>query len=106
MKNSRLLSLCVLCVSVVNIHAANPRDELLKRVPGDVGFVVIVNDLRGNLDRIQNSPFAKKYLSTTRGKEAASGPQWQQLAAVNTMLKNEVGADWQELRDGLLGDCV
>jgi len=104
---SRLwISICVCCVFCGLASASNPRDELLKRVPGDVGFVVIVNDLRGNLERIQNSPFTKRYLSTVRGKEAASGPQWQQLATVNTMLKNEVGAEWHELRDGLLGDCV
>lgn len=106
MKKLVLISLCVLGVCAVRSYSASPCDELLKRVPNDVGFVVIVNDLRGNLERIQNSPFTKKYLTTFRDKRAAAAVDWQQLNFVNAMLKKEVGVDWAELRDGVIGDAV
>jgi hypothetical protein len=71
-----------------------------------VGFVVVVNDLRGLMDRVQDSPFAKKYLSTARGQAAMASPEWNQLAEVSRLFKSEIGADWPELRDGVLGDAV
>lgn len=106
MRIAVFVSICVLGLIESSGLAGTPRDELLKRVPDDVGFVVIVQDLRGLLERTKNSPFATKYLTTVRGKAAFNSPQMEQLNLVNNILKNEIGTEWPELRDGILGDAV
>ncbi len=99
--------LCVLCASVVqDVSAVPPRDELLRLVPKDAGFVVVVQDLREHSSRIRQSPFVKLCKESLPGRAAANAPEWRQLAELDEMLKREVGTTLPKLRDDVLGDAV
>jgi len=64
-KISFLRVLCVLVATILFVlkaqpaKAAPPCDELLRLVPSDAGFVIVIQDVRGHFDRIGKSPFAK-----------------------------------------------
>src|SRR5207249_2820960 len=106
MKNVYVNSLCVLCILCGSARAAPPRDELLKLVPSDAGFVVIVQDLRGHLGRAQNSPFAKRLLETAPGKALVHEEVAKAFADADRELTKELGLPWAKLRDDLIGDAV
>jgi hypothetical protein len=52
-----------------------PREEVLRLVPSDAGFCLFVSDLRGQLDRIHRSPFAKALAQSPVGKALVSEPE-------------------------------
>ncbi|MFL5328611.1 MAG: hypothetical protein ACJ8C4_06825 [Gemmataceae bacterium] len=98
-----LCALCVLCGSTL---AASPRDELLKLVPSDAGFVVVVQDLRGQINRLREGPFAKKFLQTASGKALLSDGVAKEMATADQLLSGEIGLPWAKIRDDLLGDAI
>lgn len=87
-------------------QAGPPRDELLRLVPADVGFVVLIQDLRAHHETIKASPFLKKWRESPMGQRALASPAWKQLEDVNTMLRDELGADAVTLRNDILGDAI
>jgi hypothetical protein len=88
------------------LHAAPAaRDELLRFVPDDAGFCLVLQDLRGHTADVLASPFAeqvRKSFGDTLGSDAAV----QQLAKVDKELHAALGVGWVELRDDILGDAV
>src|SRR4051812_29608590 len=91
MKSCSWISLCVLCVFAVPLYSAPPRDELLRLVPNDVGFVVVVQDLREHWKRAQDSPFTKKFLQTAPGKALIGEIAAKQFAEIDRELTKELG---------------
>jgi hypothetical protein len=85
-------------------RAAAPRDEVLRLVPEDVSFCLVVQDLRGHSDALLASPFAQKLTNSPFGKRLLSAPEWQKLAEVNNLLKQHLEITWPELRDEILGE--
>jgi Protein of unknown function (DUF3352) len=88
------------------VYAAAPRDELLHYVPEQVGFCLVLNDLRGHSEALLDSPFLEHFLQTPLGKSLAGTPEIEQLAKLQKDLKALLGADWQQLRDDIFGDAV
>jgi hypothetical protein len=84
--------------------AAPPCDELLRLVPSDAGFVIVIQDVRGHFDRIGKSPFAKLCKATLPSK--ADAAELKQLAELDEMVKREIGTDLSKLRDDVIGDAV
>ena len=72
----RLISLAfpVVCVACLgNFVGAAPRDELIRLVPDDAGFCIIVRDLREQFDRLAKSPFAAHFEAVVRPQARAAG---------------------------------
>jgi hypothetical protein len=96
------LWLCVLAPS----SAASSRDELLRRIPDDVAFCLLVQDARRHAADLLDSPFAAQFRRSALGKALLECPEARRLAAVDKHLKDRVGLGWAGLRDELFGDAV
>lgn len=86
--------------------AATPRDELLRLVPEDVGFCLVVQDLRGHVAALRDSPFLDQLRASRFGKAFAGSPELAKLAGIESVLKEHLQIDLASLRDDLLGDAV
>src|SRR5262245_2629057 len=85
------------------LSAATPRDELLRYVPGDAGFCLVVQGLRDKLADVQASPMAKQWAKFLPALAGAA--EWKHLTEAEAYLKKNLGAGWADLRDDLLGDA-
>src|SRR4051794_9682375 len=98
-------TLTLLVTSVVAAPAAAaPRDEVLRFVPDDVGFCLVVQDLRGTSADVLSSPFAEAFARSPLCAGLAGAAEWKQLGDVEKYLKDHLGVGWKELADDLLGD--
>jgi hypothetical protein len=100
----RLLAALLVLAGAATVQAA-PRDELLRYVPDDAGFCLVVQDLRGQLKQLAESPFARQWGKTALGASLAGAGEWQKLALAEGYLKKHLGVGWAELRDEVLGDA-
>jgi hypothetical protein len=99
-----LPSLCSLCLC--GSISASPRDELLRLVPDDAGFCVVVRDLRDQLGRLARSPFAAQVAASPFGQSFAGSPELKKLAEFDRQLQAALNLSWAQLRDDVLGDAV
>jgi hypothetical protein len=99
-------SLLVLTTLALPARAASPRDELLRLVPEDVAFCLTVQDLRGHLTALADSPFINQLRTTMLGQALANAPELAQLAEAEKFLKQQLDLDWKTLRDDILGDAA
>ena len=100
------ISLCSLCLCGSISFAAHPRDEILRLIPDDAGLCLLVQDLRGQIDRLKASPFAARLAASPMGRAFRDVPEAGQLAAFNEQLTKHLKITWPELRDDILGDAV
>src|SRR5580704_6216586 len=91
------ISLCPLCLGGESFAA--PRDELLRLVPGDAGFCVVLNDLRGQLAQLESSSFTARLRASRLGVAFRAAPEAQKLIALERQLSEAVGVTWPQLRD-------
>jgi len=106
-RSSRCLAAVTVAIIIaVPLHAATPRDELLRYVPEQVGFCLVLNDLRGHSESLLASPFVEHFLLTQLGKDSARAKEIGQLVKLGQDLQAMLGIDWQQLRDDILGDAV
>lgn len=98
---------CLLAALAVALTAApltaSPRDELLRYVPPDVGFCLVVQGLRDRLAEVQGSPMGKHVAAMLPA--LAGADEWKQLADAEAYLKKHLGVGWADMRDDLLGDA-
>lgn len=87
-------------------RADKPRDDLLRLVPENVGFCLIVQDLRGHSDAFLRSPFAKKLWESPIGMAIANAPEQKKLVEFEAHLKQGLGVTWAQLREDIFGDAV
>lgn len=92
------------CLSAPAV-AASPRDELLRYVPADVGFCLVVQNLRDKLGDVAASPLAQHVGKGGGIPLLAGSAEWKQLAEAEKYLKKHLGVGWADLRDDLLGDA-
>jgi hypothetical protein len=86
--------------------AAPPREELLRLVPNDVGFCIVIEDLRGHTAQLLQSPLVTQFRKSAMGAMLDSDRDWQKLAEGQKQLEALLGLDWTKLRDDILGDAV
>jgi hypothetical protein len=98
-----LVSLFLVPCSAVR---AAPRDDLLRLVPEDVGFCLVLQDLRGYLERLQGSPFLESFRQSTAGKELRSSDETRKLLNLAEVLNKQLGLDFDQLRDEVFGDAI
>lgn len=86
--------------------AATPRDEALRLVPDDVGFCLVVQDLRGHAQALADSSFLQQFQTSPLGRALHAAPEVSKLQAVRQQVQKDLQLDWPRLRDDLLGDAV
>ncbi len=95
-----------LALSCLPAGAEEPADELLRLLPDDVGFGVVIRDLRGHGERISASPFAALLRGTEPGKALVDSPEVRKLQDFDRILKAHLKTDLQQVRDDVLGDAI
>jgi hypothetical protein len=100
--------LCVvaaLLAPVSSTQAATPRDEVLRLVPDDVAFCLLVQNFRDQAKAIGDSPFARSLRESILWKALETTEEFQRLRHFESQLKKQFGLDWADLRDDFLGDA-
>lgn len=100
------LTILFLITFALPVSAGSPRDELLRLVPEDVGFCLVIQDLRGHSQAFLQSPFANKLWESPIGKAIASAPEQQKLREFERQLQQALGITWPQLRDEIFGDAI
>jgi hypothetical protein len=100
-----LSSLYPLCLCG-ETRSAPPRDELLRLVPADAGFCVVVQDLRSHLARLEQSPFAARLGASRFAQAFREAPEFRKLASLDERLLTNLNVSWAQLRDDILGDAI
>jgi hypothetical protein len=96
----------VLLLGAVPLSAATPRQELLRLVPDEVGFCLLVQDLRGKTADLLASPFVEHLLRTDLARGLAASAEFQKVLKFEKHLEKYLGVGWVGLRDDILGDAV
>ncbi len=100
------LTVLFLIAFILPTQAGTPRDDLLRLVPEDVGFCLVVQDLRGHSDAFIRSPFVKKLWESPIGKAISDAPEQRKLAEFEAHIQQGLGVNWAQLRDDIFGDAV
>jgi hypothetical protein len=87
-------------------RAASPRDELLRLVPEDVAFCLVVQDLRGHVQVLQKSEFFQALVKIPLVKALKASPEMKKLAEMDRFLQAQLGLDGLGIIDQFLGDAV
>jgi hypothetical protein len=87
-------------------RSASPRDELLRLVPSDAGFCVVVQGLRDQVERLQKSPFAARVAASPYGQALRESDELRKFAGLDVQLRIHLNISWVQLRDDILGDAV
>lgn len=104
---ARLAVIAILCLGFPTaLSAAEPREELLRLVPEDVGFCLLVQNLRGQSAALLNSPFVKQWRASPWGRALATAPETAKLIGADQHLQKYLHVGWARLRDDILGDAV
>jgi hypothetical protein len=96
----------LVCAPLQAASVPSPRDELLRFVPDDVGFCVIVQNLRDNGKALRDSPFAQQFRKSAVGVKAEQNPDIRRLLDMDEELKEKFGIGWEGLQNDILGDAV
>jgi hypothetical protein len=101
--NPRLPSLLILvALSCTGTTFGSPAtDELLRYVPEDVGFCVVVQDLRGHSANLRASPFFQKWGTSFPGSDA----ERKQLEEFEKYVEKFLGVTSKDIVEDILGDA-
>ena len=87
------------------IPVASPRDELLRYVPDDAGFCLVVQNVRNQAADLLASPFAREWSKSAFAQGIARSAELKQLQTVEQYLIKNLGVGWTDLRDDILGEA-
>ncbi len=82
------------------------RDELLRLVPEDVGFCVVVQDLRDYSRKVLASPFVKQLRASALGQQLAAAPEMSRLEDADSQVQAFLNVSLTQLRGDIFGDAV
>src|SRR5215471_14763591 len=106
MRRFSLLVFSSILVFAVRARAESPRDELLRLVPDNVGFCLLLEDLRGHSVQLRDSPFFQQFEKSPIVGLLKNDADWRNFMAGREKLEALLGIDVQKLRDDILGDAV
>ncbi len=86
--------------------APTGREQLLRLVPADAGFCVVVSDLRGQWKKLQEAPWVKAFKDSSLGATLVRAPEFQRLVRLESDLKKHLQVDAAQLRDEIFGDAL
>jgi hypothetical protein len=86
--------------------SASPRDELLRLVPDDMTFCVVMQDLREKSKGAAESVFGAQLAQMPFIQAKAKSPEILKLLEVQQQVLKELDLTPQQIRDDLIGDAV
>src|SRR5260370_39535468 len=86
-----ICALATLFLVAVRGRAESARDELLRLVPDDVGFCLLLEDLRGHTARLLESPFVRQFEKSPMGGLLKTDPDWRKFTAGREHLEPRLG---------------
>lgn len=98
-------ALVLVCTLTADSFAGTPREELLRYVPDDVGFCLVVQNLRGQLRELAGSPFGRRLRESAGAKALRASAEWGQLKQAEQYLERHLGVNAEKLFDDLLGEA-
>jgi hypothetical protein len=101
-----LVALLCALAPVGAVAKAAPRDELLRLVPDDFGFCLILDDLSGHGKRFADSPFIKQFRDSPLAAKVIDAQDAQKLGLVDQFLQQYFRVTTEQLRDDILGDAL
>ncbi len=84
---------------------AAPRDELLRLVPDDLAFCLVVQDLRGHGRALAASPFMEAFRKSPFAAALKDSDELRKLTGLDAELRKQIGLDSAGIADKLLGDA-
>lgn len=99
------LSLAGMLLSTLPLAAA-PRDEILRLVPADSGFCLLLQDLRTHSDHLASSPFAAQFAKSNIGIALAGSPELSKISNFERDLQKHFGISAAKLNEEIYGDAV
>jgi len=102
----RSLAIFVLFIVATPTFAASPRDELLRVAPPDAALLVVVQNAKGHVRSLIESPFVEWFPSTPIGKKLLAAVDLKQFRDVATNVLPALGTTPQAVLDDVLGDAV
>jgi hypothetical protein len=99
------LALVAALVAIPAAARAAPRDELLRLVPDDAAFCLVVQDLRGHAGALSASPFAEALRKSPFAAAFKDSDEFKKLAGLDAELRKQLGVGAAEIADRLLGDA-
>lgn len=87
-------------------RAESPRNELLRLVPEDTAFCLVIQDLRGHSAALLQSPFVEQFAGSSLGKTLMQSPELRKLDGVEKFLQANLKVTWPQVRDEILGDAL
>jgi hypothetical protein len=106
MPRSPIIAAGIFLALTIRAPAESPRDELLRMVPDDAGFCLVVEGLRDQAARLADSPFVRQFRQSPTGALLNADRDWQTLTAGREKLEALLGLEWTKLRDDVLGDAL
>lgn len=106
MKTRFFLALTTLLALALPAAAVSPRDEALRVAPPDFALVVVVQNLRNNLEAVSESPFAGWLPTTAIGKQLLTGVDFQKFTDSATPIFGVLGLTPSDLLHDIIGDAV
>jgi hypothetical protein len=96
----------LLAASATAAVAMSPRDELLRCVPADIGFCLVLQDMRAHAAQLAESPLIEQLRRSPLGASLRGGGEWAKLIDIEAKVRAQLGVDWTRLHDDILGDAV
>jgi hypothetical protein len=84
----------------------SPREELLRLVPPDAGFCLLVSNLRERAKSLDEAAWYRALCASPIGQMLAAAPEAKKLAKQESELRQTLQIGWEQLRDDILGDLV
>jgi hypothetical protein len=107
MRFRALLATLVLVTALAPARAQEPAAaELLRRVPDNLGLCVVVSDLRGQLDRLQQQEWFKKIDANPLVAAVRKSPEFGQVKRFQRQVEQQLGVNLDRIRDDVFGDAV
>jgi hypothetical protein len=75
-------------------------------VPEDVGFCVVLQNLKEHADALQKSPFAEQFARSELGKALRESDQLRALLEINKNVLGAMGLDAKSIADDVLSQAV
>jgi hypothetical protein len=88
------------------VLAGSPRDELLRLVPHNVGFCLVLEDLRGHGRAIANSPFIQQFRLSPLGDKLRGAPETKKLTDLDLFLQRYLELTSTQLSEDIFGDAL
>ncbi len=103
----RFAALVVFLLAVVApAIAAPPVDDVFALVPPNTAVCFVVQDLRGQSERLLASPFAEWFPKSAFGKAVLATGEAEKVRAGMKAIADGLGVTPEELRDDVFGDAV